>query len=59
MHDVRAEAGRVPELERQLKARDEQLAALEAHVAAPHMAEYRVKVKDQVKGVVLQVLKPV
>lgn len=35
------------------------VAALEAHVAAPHMAEYRVKVKDHVKGVVLQVLRPV
>lgn len=37
----------------------ENVAALQAHVAAPHMAEYREKVKDHVKGVVLQVLRPV
>jgi quinol monooxygenase YgiN len=35
------------------------VAALEAHVAAPHMAEYRLKVKDQVVGVSLQILKPI
>ena len=34
------------------------LAALEAHLKAPHMAEYRVRVKDCVKSVQLQVLQP-
>ena len=37
----------------------ESVAALQAHVAAPHMVEYRVKVNQQVKEVVLQVLRPV
>jgi len=34
----------------------ETLDALEAHLAAPHMADYREKVKDLVAGVTLQVL---
>jgi len=34
------------------------LPALEAHLRAPHMAEYRVRVKDFVKSVQLQVLQP-
>lgn len=34
------------------------LAALQAHSAAPHMAEYRVRVKDLAKSVSLQVLEP-
>ena len=33
--------------------------ALHAHSAAPHMAEYRVRVKDYVKGVKLLILSPV
>ena len=33
--------------------------ALQAHSAAPHMAEYRVRVKDYVKGVKLLILNPV
>ncbi len=37
----------------------ENVAALEAHMTAPHMAEYRVKVLDHVNSVRLQVLKPV
>lgn len=36
----------------------ESLDALNAHLAAPHMATYREKVKDLVKGVTLQVLQP-
>ena len=32
------------------------LDALKAHTQAPHMAEYRVRVKDLVESVVLQVL---
>jgi quinol monooxygenase YgiN len=32
--------------------------ALRAHLAAPHMADYRAKVKDYVKGVTLRVLRP-
>jgi quinol monooxygenase YgiN len=36
----------------------ESLAALRGHVAAPHMQEYRVRVKDLVAGVRLQVLQP-
>ncbi len=32
--------------------------ALEAHLTAPHMADYRVKVKPFVKGVTLRVLQP-
>jgi quinol monooxygenase YgiN len=34
------------------------VAALEAHLKAPHMADYRVKVKPFVKGVTLRVLQP-
>jgi len=34
----------------------ESLAALKAHMQAPHMAEYRVRVKDMVVGVQLQIL---
>lgn len=34
------------------------LPALEAHLQAPHMLEYRTKVKDYVKGVKLHVLQP-
>lgn len=33
--------------------------ALKAHLAAPHMAAYRERVKDFVKGVTLQVMQPV
>ena len=36
----------------------ESLAALKAHTQAPHMAEYRVAVKDLVVGVQLQILQP-
>lgn len=32
--------------------------ALKAHLAAPHMARYRETVKDLVKGLTLQVLRP-
>lgn len=32
--------------------------ALEAHLKAPHMADYRVKVKPFVRGVTLRVLQP-
>ena len=35
------------------------VAALQAHSAAPHMADYRVKVKDFVTGVRLLVTRPV
>ncbi len=35
------------------------LAALHAHSQAPHMADYRVRVKDYVKGVRLLVTRPV
>ena len=35
------------------------LDALYAHLKAPHMSEYRARVKDYVKGVKLQVLEPV
>src|SRR4051812_33389393 len=35
------------------------LDALQAHLKAPHMADYRVKVKDYVRGVRLQILEPV
>lgn len=31
---------------------------LKAHLVAPHMTEYRTRVKDLVKGVSLQVLEP-
>lgn len=34
------------------------LAALKAHLVAPHMLEYRPRVKDLVKSVTLQVLEP-
>lgn len=34
------------------------LAALHAHSQAPHMAAFRPKVKDYVKSVTLQVLRP-
>ena len=34
------------------------LAALQAHSASAHMAEYRIRVKDLVTGVSLQVLEP-
>ena len=36
----------------------ESLEALMAHAAAPHMAEYRAKVKDIVVGTSLQILRP-
>lgn len=34
------------------------LDALKAHMQAPHMAEYRARVRDLVAGVTLQVLRP-
>lgn len=37
----------------------ESLAALKAHLAAPHMVEYRPKVKEYVKQVTLRILEPV
>ena len=37
----------------------ESLDALYAHTKAPHMAEYREKVKEYVRGVSLQVTQPV
>jgi quinol monooxygenase YgiN len=36
----------------------ESLDALRAHLAAPHMQEYRGRVKDLVAGIQLQVLQP-
>jgi quinol monooxygenase YgiN len=36
----------------------ESLAALKAHMQAPHMIEYRGRVKDLVEGVTLQILQP-
>ena len=36
----------------------ESLAKLQAHMAAPHMAEYRERVKTLVKNVVLHVTEP-
>src|SRR5450432_2067369 len=36
----------------------ESLDALKAHMQAPHMAEYRVRVKELVVGVQLQILEP-
>src|SRR5690242_8780343 len=36
----------------------ESLDALRAHTGAPHMTEYRQRVKDLVAGVTLQVLQP-
>lgn len=37
----------------------ESVAALHAHLAAPHMLEYKAKVKDLVEEVSLKVLQPV
>jgi quinol monooxygenase YgiN len=37
----------------------ESLPALKAHLDAPHMHEYRRRVKDLVKSVTLQILEPV
>jgi quinol monooxygenase YgiN len=37
----------------------ESLEALYAHTQAPHMSEYRGKVKDYVQGVSLEVMEPV
>ena len=37
----------------------ESLAALEAHLIAPHMLEYRAKVKDLVQQATVHILKPV
>lgn len=37
----------------------ESLEHLQAHLVAPHMVDYRPKVKDFVKSVKLQILKPV
>ena len=34
------------------------LAALEAHLSAPHVVEYRERVKDLVAGLALQILQP-
>lgn len=34
------------------------LAALEAHLMAPHMLAYRVRVKEMVLGTALQILEP-
>jgi len=36
----------------------ESLDALRAHLQAPHMGEYRARVRDLVRGVSLQVLQP-
>jgi quinol monooxygenase YgiN len=36
----------------------ESVAALEAHLAAPHMQSYRVRVKDLVVGMQLKILEP-
>jgi quinol monooxygenase YgiN len=36
----------------------ESLAALQAHLDAPHMHEYRSRVKEMVKSVTLQILEP-
>ena len=36
----------------------ESLPALKAHLQAPHMIEYRVRVKDYVESVTLQILAP-
>jgi quinol monooxygenase YgiN len=36
----------------------ESLPALKAHLQAPHMVEYRVRVKDYVESVTLQILAP-
>lgn len=37
----------------------ESLEHLQAHLVAPHMVEYRPKVKDFVKSVTLQILEPI
>ena len=37
----------------------ESLKHLQAHLAAPHMVDYRPRVKEFVKSVTLQILKPV
>jgi quinol monooxygenase YgiN len=37
----------------------ESLPALEAHLVAPHMMEYRPKVRDMIANVSLQILEPV
>jgi quinol monooxygenase YgiN len=37
----------------------ESVDALQAHLSAPHMADYRTRVKDFVRGVKLRVLRPV
>lgn len=37
----------------------ESVEALQAHLNAPHMADYRTRVKDLVRGVKLRVLRPV
>ena len=34
------------------------LAALEAHLSAPHVVEYRERVKDLIAGLALQILQP-
>ena len=36
----------------------ESIEALEAHLVAPHMIEYRKKVKEMVSGTELRILKP-
>lgn len=36
----------------------ESLEALQAHLTAPHMIDYRTRVKDFVAGVTLQILQP-
>lgn len=36
----------------------ESLAALQAHLVAPHMVSFRERVKDLVKGISIQVLEP-
>jgi quinol monooxygenase YgiN len=36
----------------------ESVSALEAHLVAPHMVEYRPKVKDYVRQVTLRILEP-
>ncbi len=34
------------------------IAALQAHLGAPHMIDYRVKIREFVKGVRIEVLRP-
>jgi quinol monooxygenase YgiN len=36
----------------------ESLAALQAHLVAPHMTDYRARVKDLVRGATIHVLEP-